>query len=83
MAQLQAEYLRVGDQLEGEQTRIMQVPLTCLRWQRMLHAHHCSSWSVDAYVGRQKHCLSAHVVTRAALVNSNTSSRMPVQCCEL
>lgn len=26
VAQLQAEYLRVGDQLEGEQTRIMQVP---------------------------------------------------------
>lgn len=25
VAQLQAEYLRVGDQLEGEQTRIMQV----------------------------------------------------------
>lgn len=48
VAQLQAEYLRVGDQLESEQTRIMQVPAntspatTCiLTWNQSM----CSNYT--------------------------------------
>ena len=43
VAQLQAEYMRVGDQLESEQTRIMQVTSGLLVAAVLVRAHSCCS----------------------------------------